>query len=422
MKWFKKLEIQNFESHKNTVIDFSPGINVFIGDSDSGKSSILRALSWLCYNDIVNASINESIRNDPERQEFEKKKRKERGEEFECIVSLTLSDDTVIQRIRGLSPQNNKYILINSDGKKTEYTNFRQGVPEDISQALGFSEYALAGKSKLKVNYLSQHEPPLSMSISNSELSQLLNLSNNLDIFDLAHQKLRTKTQGNSELTQSIKILKQKIEEQEAELSSMPEVDFLIEKIDDISKKIVKLENLENNVDAANNIINSYAQMMQRRKEIRSELSKNRRILELEKSLLQCNELEKDSSRSLKIIKSYDKLKNQYKNISKSYKKYNKLQNINLSKNNSIISSISIAYLIIADWENRNNDLEKLEKESMQNKNSIQENREKLAELSNSIINMIADECEFCPMCGSLTTDDSRNKIRTYLEEQNPNN
>jgi len=161
---------------------------------------------------------------------------------------------------------------------------------------------------------------------------------------------------------------------------------------------------------------------MQRRKEIRSELSKNRRILELEKSLLQCNELEKDSSRSLKIIKSYDKLKNQYKNISKSYKKYNKLQNINLSKNNSIISSISIAYLIIADWENRNNDLEKLEKESMQNKNSIQENREKLAELSNSIINMIADECEFCPMCGSLTTDDSRNKIRTYLEEQNPNN
>lgn len=422
MKWFKKLEIRNFESHKHTVINFDPGINVFIGDSDSGKSSILRALSWLCYNDIVNASINESMRNDLERQKIENKKRKERGEEFECAVILTLSDDTIIKRIRGLSPQNNKYILIDPTGKETEYTNFRQGVPEDISKALGFTEYSLAGKSKLKVNYLSQHEPPLSMSISDSELSQLLNLSNNLDIFDLAHQKLRTKTQGNSELTQNIKLIKQKIEEQEIELTKMPEVDNLIENVNDISAKISKLEKLENNIDIFNNIIDSYKQIEKRKIEIEFELLKNRRILELEKSLIKCEKLKNDTSKALQIVESLADLKNQYNIISYSYNKYKKLQDIDLSKNNSIILNISNAYNIINSWEAKNNDLSNLENESSLYLENIQKFKEKLACLSNDIINTIADECEFCPMCGSLTTSDSRNKIRSYLEEQNLNN
>ncbi len=422
MKWFKKLEIQNFESHKHTIIDFDPGINVFIGDSDSGKSSVLRALSWLCYNDIVNASISESIRNDPERQKIESKKRKERGEEFECIVTLTLSDDTVIKRIRGLSLQNNKYILIDPSGKEVEYTNFRQGVPEDISKALGFTEYSLAGKSKLKVNYLSQHEPPLSISISDSELSQLLNLSNNLDIFDLAHQKLRTKTQGNSELTQNIKLIKQKIEEQEIELTKIPEVDNLIDDANNISAKISKLENLENNIDIANSIIDFYKQITKRKIEIESELLKNRRILELEKSLIKCEELKKNTSNALQIIESLSNLKNQYNIISQSYSKYEKLKDIDLTKNNSIILNISNAYDVINKWEDKNNDLNNLENESFSYSKNIQKFREELMHLSNDIINTIADECEFCPMCGCLTTNDSRNKIRSYLEEQNLNN
>ena len=41
-----RIRIQNFQSHKDTEIHLSPGLNVVIGSGDSGKSAILRAIRW----------------------------------------------------------------------------------------------------------------------------------------------------------------------------------------------------------------------------------------------------------------------------------------------------------------------------------------------------------------------------------------
>ena len=46
----KKLHIKGFQSWKNLSVDLSPGINVFVGESDQGKSAIIRALRWLLFN------------------------------------------------------------------------------------------------------------------------------------------------------------------------------------------------------------------------------------------------------------------------------------------------------------------------------------------------------------------------------------
>ena len=46
----QKLNIQNFQSHKDTKLEFHPGVNVIIGQSDSGKTAIIRALRWLIWN------------------------------------------------------------------------------------------------------------------------------------------------------------------------------------------------------------------------------------------------------------------------------------------------------------------------------------------------------------------------------------
>jgi chromosome segregation ATPase len=46
----KSLRIINFESHKDTTINFTDGFNVIIGQSDGGKSSIIRAIAAVCYN------------------------------------------------------------------------------------------------------------------------------------------------------------------------------------------------------------------------------------------------------------------------------------------------------------------------------------------------------------------------------------
>lgn len=41
------LKIKNFESHQDSYFQFHPGVNVIIGKTDAGKSSIIRALKWL---------------------------------------------------------------------------------------------------------------------------------------------------------------------------------------------------------------------------------------------------------------------------------------------------------------------------------------------------------------------------------------
>ena len=45
-----KIKIENIQSHKNTELNLSNGINVIVGSSNNGKSAILRALYWAIYN------------------------------------------------------------------------------------------------------------------------------------------------------------------------------------------------------------------------------------------------------------------------------------------------------------------------------------------------------------------------------------
>ena len=51
MKYKKYLHLINFQSHLNTVIELHPGLNILVGESDQGKTAIIRALRWLFYNE-----------------------------------------------------------------------------------------------------------------------------------------------------------------------------------------------------------------------------------------------------------------------------------------------------------------------------------------------------------------------------------
>lgn len=44
---FKKLALKNYKTHKDTVLEFSPGVNVITGDTGQGKTNILLSLAWV---------------------------------------------------------------------------------------------------------------------------------------------------------------------------------------------------------------------------------------------------------------------------------------------------------------------------------------------------------------------------------------
>lgn len=55
--------LKNFQAHKDLTVDFTPGVNVILGEGDKGKTSIVRALSWIAgqkkYKDIIHHGENE---------------------------------------------------------------------------------------------------------------------------------------------------------------------------------------------------------------------------------------------------------------------------------------------------------------------------------------------------------------------------
>jgi exonuclease SbcC len=79
-------EINNFQSWKDVVIDFSRGVNVIKGRSHSGKSSIIRALRW--------GSLNDPNRGDYFASWFA-------GEKDITSVGIEYTDDSYIIRKKG---------------------------------------------------------------------------------------------------------------------------------------------------------------------------------------------------------------------------------------------------------------------------------------------------------------------------------
>lgn len=55
----KRLELENFTCFGKVAMDFSPGINVIIGENGTGKTHLLKVLSWLHAGSFIFPSIKE---------------------------------------------------------------------------------------------------------------------------------------------------------------------------------------------------------------------------------------------------------------------------------------------------------------------------------------------------------------------------
>ena len=139
----EKIELTNYQGHEKSVIKFSPGVTVLTGSTDSGKSSIIRALGAVCFNNLAGES---EIRN--------------MTEMFNVKLFV---DGHTIERERG---KENLYRL---DGK--DLKAFRSDVPDDVSVLLNMDEGNMQG----------QDDPYFLLSDSAPEVGRKLNAVVNLE-------------------------------------------------------------------------------------------------------------------------------------------------------------------------------------------------------------------------------------------------
>ena len=201
-----KVEIENFQSHKNTVLEFVPGTNVVIGESDAGKSAIFRAINWV----ITNRPLGDTFRSDWG---------------GDTRVAIYTAEGDVIERIK--TATRNVYVI---NGKPL--TAFGSEVPEQVTEILRMDE----------ANIQSQMDVPFLLAVSPGEAARLLNKAASIDDIDYTISNLRGEYQ---KISNNIKFNEGKLkdyEEKIKEYDNIPILEGKLEQLEDAEKEREKYE------------------------------------------------------------------------------------------------------------------------------------------------------------------------------------
>ena len=147
------LEIDYFQSHQHTLMEFVSGVNAIVGPSDEGKSAIIRSIGWAVNNDPSGIAF---------RSHFADKKNMTR-------VALSMNDGRWVVRER--DEATNRYSLWNV---KDPMEAFGQGPVKEVLETLNFSGFAIQG----------QHEQYFLLQSSPGEVSRILNEMTGLGVSD----------------------------------------------------------------------------------------------------------------------------------------------------------------------------------------------------------------------------------------------
>jgi DNA repair exonuclease SbcCD ATPase subunit len=210
----KKLKLKNFQGHEDSEIELGPGINSIVGENDSGKTSIFRAVKLIYSNRPLGSGYIR--KNQPEN----------------CIVELENEKSTIV-RERGSSV--NTYRI--SDVSEP-FTSFGVNPPKDILDVLNLSSTNI--QSQLDTYFLVLDSP--------GQIAQHIRGIAGLDVVDKLSSWIKEKIHSSTQL------LSDKNKELESKVSKLK----LLELID-----VNKLEAC----------INQYEELVEENKEIESHAS-----------------------------------------------------------------------------------------------------------------------------------------------------
>ena len=173
----KKLKIKNFECWKDAEFVFSPGVNIICGESDQGKSSIIRAIQYNCLNRPSGTSF---------RSDF-----LENNKEVTSVEITFKEKDNkhnIITRERNLTSINN-YII----NKEETFTALRTDVPDEVQNISKMQEINIQGQHPDEQYFLLTKKP--------GQVAKELNKVSGLEIMDKALANINSQVrETNTEL------------------------------------------------------------------------------------------------------------------------------------------------------------------------------------------------------------------------------
>lgn len=316
MKYIKRVTLENFQSHKFSVIDFDEQLNVIVGPSDSGKSAIIRGIKWVLYNE-------------PSGDYFIKEGA------TESSVTLEFNDGVKLQRYR--SKSKNAYILTNRDGIEVKFEGFGSTIPEEIIQAIGIKKINLDSDESSSINIGEQLEGAFLLSEKGGTRASAIGRLVGVNIVDDA---LREALKDTRNLNISRKYLDENILNLQIEIDEYKYLEELKVKTNQINNMKNNIIQLSNRLEKSKTSFIKLNEISKEKKDLAELLNKFRNIQDtgliistIENRSLNHKQLYKYNE-NLKVVK--DKLEDS-KVILEHLKDVNKVSSI-IDRSNDLIS------------------------------------------------------------------------------------
>lgn len=232
----KQIEIKGFQAYKKkVVIKLSKGVNVVIGVSHTGKSSVVRSFKW-CF------------QNRPQGDRF---RHRLLGDKDPVNVGVIFSNDKKLSRIK--SPSKNVYTI---SGQDDPFQALRTDVPEEVKSLSRMKDINIQGQHPSEQYFLLTESP--------GAVAKRFNEVSGLSIVDKTITSVNKRKRA---LLSSIKVYDQEIKESKEEITdtewvpeALKEVKVLVALWEELEaqKKTVKIASeLINQIEEIDEVLNT---------------------------------------------------------------------------------------------------------------------------------------------------------------------
>jgi exonuclease SbcC len=342
----KSLKIKNFQSHKNSELDFHKGLNIISGSSGKGKTGLLRALKFNLQNNPSNESIHSFWNTDTS-----------------TFVNI---DNHTIERTKTKSK--NYYKLDDET-----FTAIGRNVPEEIESIINMNN----------TNIQNQHDSHFLFSDTPGNVAKHFNKIANIDLIDVVTKNVKS---GKTQVKRKIENLKENIKATKLELDRFKDLEYL-------EGQLEVLRNKENEFKSNQTTIKQIKSTIERMGELESKIKLLPKlnkvygtIVELLDILTKSNQI---TVKQTKIKGVLTQIENTVSNIDSKHKK---------------VKLDTLVEKLILSRKNSRELTEILEKgskllDSIKNKEfNIKEAKSKIEKLKNQVNEIVGS---ICPICGN---------------------
>lgn len=203
----QSLLLINFQSHKRSELKFCKGLNIITGETDSGKTAIIRALQWLIWNTPSGNAFRSSWADGPTAVKVWGHRTWDNADNDH--FEKTLND-------KGAHYITDQHVLLKA---------FGQTIPEEVQKYFNMSE----------INLQEQLDAPFLLTESPGKIASFFNKIAGLDKIDLSIQYIQSQVRATSS---SIKYAENFLQGKQKELEEF-------QKLNEAEVELKRLEKLE---------------------------------------------------------------------------------------------------------------------------------------------------------------------------------